>query len=162
MSRYTVTVNATSNIIPNTEDTFVEIYLPNTIVRIKRVSVRLGGGPNLAVAGVDNDYQVRLVRKTQRGTGGVSAEEVRKQKSNVVSQTFSIVKEGPIAFSTVTLGDIIDVAIKNGRETFEWIATDDDDTIATYPLTALGNIFAVLIKSAVTLQQFQVTVEWEE
>jgi len=39
---------------------------------------------------------------------------------------------------------------------------EEEDAIITHPTTASGNLFAVLIQSAVVSQKFQVTVEWFE
>jgi len=161
MSRHIVDVNATSNGTINTEDTFVELLLSGTAIKIKRVQVRLGGG-TLATAGVDNDYEVRLVRKTAAGSGGVAATEVRKNQAMPVGTVAAIVKTGTTNFTTVTLGDLIEDVVKNGRETYEWIAKDEEDTIVTHPTTGSGGIFAVIISSAVVSQRFQVAVEWEE
>lgn len=155
-----MTVNATSNGTINTEDTFVELALSNVAIRVKLVRVRLGDGT--ATAGLDNDYRVRLVRKTAAGTGGTGGTEVRKQQAADTPDVVATVKNGATNFTTATLGDIVDTVVKNGRETFEWIAKDEDDAIITHPTTASGNIFAVLIQSAVVSQTFQVTVEWDE
>ena len=161
MSRHIVDVNATSNTGTDTEDTFVELLLSGMAIRVKRVTVRLGGGA-LATAGVDNDYEVRLVRKTAAGTGGTAATEVRKDQSAAVGTVAATVKNGTATFSTATLGDLIEDVVKNGRETYEWIAKDEDDAIVTAPVTGTGGIFAVIISSAVVSQRFQVAVEWEE
>ena len=161
MARYVVDVNATSNTVVDTEDTFVELALSGVAIKIKRVTVRLGGGA-LAAAGVDNDFEVRLVRKTAAGTGGTGGVEVRKQQASRTPSVVATVKNGTTAFSTATLGDLIEDAIKNGRETYEWISKEDEDTITTHPTTASGNIFAVIISSAVVSQRFQVIVEWDE
>ncbi len=160
MARKTVTVSATSNSTLNTEDTFVELALSGTAIKIKSVRVRLGDGED--TAGVDNDFRVRLVRKTAGGATGTGGTEVRKQQAATAAVVVATVKNGTSAFTTATLGDIIDAIIKNGRETFEWIAKDEEDAIITHPTTASGNLFAVLIKSAVASQVFQVTVEWDE
>ena len=161
MARHIVDINATSNTSIDTEDTFVELASSGFAIKIKRVTVRLGGGA-LATAGVDNDFEVRLVRKTGAGTGGVAGVEVRKQQASQAPVVVSTVKNGTTAFSTATLGDLIEDVIKNGRETYEWIAKDEEDAIITHPTTASGNIVAVIISSAVVSQRFQVTVEWEE
>ena len=42
------------------------------------------------------------------------------------------------------------------------VPKDEEDAIITHPVTASGNIFAVLVTSAVASQVFQVTVEWDE
>jgi len=162
MSRHIVDVNATSNGTINTEDSFIELLLSGMAIRIKRVSVRLGGGATLATAGVDNDFEVRLVRKTAAGTGGVAATEVRKDQSAAVGTVVATVKTGTTAFTTATLGDLIEDVVKNGRETYEWIAKDEDDAIVTAPVTGTGGIFSVIISSAVVSQLFQVSVEWDE
>jgi len=158
MARHTVTVNATSNSVADTEDTFVELSVAQP--KIKLVRVRLGDGT--AAAGVDNDYRVRLVRKTAGGATGVAGTEVRKQQSDRVSGVTSTIKNGTANFTTATLGDIIDAVVKNGRETFEWIAKDEFDAIEVHPTLSSGGMFAVLIQSAVVSQTFQVTVEWDE
>lgn len=160
MAKHTVTVNATSNASANTEDTFVELSFTNVVVKIKAVRIRLGDGQQ--TAGVDNNWRARLVRKTAAGTGGAAGTAVRKQQAARASGATVTVKNGTTAFTTATLGDIIDAIIKNGRETLEWIAKDEEDAIHVHPTLASGGMFAVLIRSAVASQVFQVTVEWEE
>lgn len=161
MSRHIVDVNAITNSVVDTEDTFVELLLSGMAIRIKRVAVRLGGAA-LDTAGVDNDFEIRLVRKTAAGTGGVAATEVRKDQSAAVGTVAATVKTGSTNFTTATLGDLIEDVVKNGRETYEWIAKDEDDAIVTHPTTGSGGIFAVIISSAVVSQDCQVSVEWDE
>lgn len=158
MTRYSATANATSNTSVNTEDTFIEISVNNP--RIYMVRVRLGDGT--ATAGVDNDWKVRLVRKTAGGATGTGGTAVRIDQVDQTSGATVTVKNGTSAFTTATLGDIIDTAIKNGRETFEWVARDDASFIRVHPTLGSGGMFAVLIQSSVVSQKFQVTVYWEE
>lgn len=162
MARYSVTVNATSHATLNTEQTFVELALSGVSFKIKEVTVRVGDTTTLAVAGVDNDYKVRLVRKSAAGVGGVAGTEVQRDGSNDEADVVSTIKTGTTNFSTVTILDVIDDIIKNGRETYNYIAIDENDTIVTHPTTASGNIFGVLITSGIASQKFQVTVVWEE
>jgi len=162
MSRHIVTVQAITNGTINTEDTFVELLLSGSQIKIKAVRARLGGGAVLDTAGVDNDYGIRLVRKTAAGTGGAAGTEVRKQQAVPAGTIVSTVKNAAVNFTTATLGDIVDKIVKNGRETFEWIAKDEEDAIMTHSVTGSGGIFAVLIESGVVSQPCQVTVEWEE
>lgn len=161
MPEYAMQVSATSNSTINTEDTFVEISESTVALKIKKVRVRLGAGTE--TAGVDNNYRVRLVRKTAvSGVTPIAGTGVRmKQSDRATAATLSI-KNTTVAFTTVTLGDLIDTVVKNGRETYEYIARDEIDYIETHPTTGSGGIFAVLIQSAVASQVFQVTVWWEE
>ena len=160
MARHIVTVNATSNTTINTEDTFVELTLAGQTVKVKAIRVRLGDGT--ATAGVDNDYRVRVVRKTAGGATGTAGTEVRKQQSDRLAGIVALVKNGTTAFTTATLGDIIDQVVKNGRETYEWIAKDEQDAIHSHSTLTSGGIVAILVQSAVVSQKFQVTVEWDE
>jgi len=160
MARYSVTVNATSNTTINTEDTFVELELSGAAYKVKRVRVKLGDGE--ATAGVDNDYRVRLVSKSVVGTGDTTATEVERHLAGTAPTIVASVKNGTTAFTVGTVLDVFDQIVKNGRETYDWIAVDENDTIILHPTTASGNIFGVLVQSAVVSQKFQVTVEWEE
>ena len=158
MPEYSVTVNATSNATPNTEDTFVELSV--NPIKVKRIRVRLGDGTG--TAGVDNDYRVRVVRKTAAGVGGTAGTAVRMKQSDRSSGVTATVKNGTSTFSTATLGDIIDAAVKNGRETYEWIARDEIDYIEVHPTLGSGGMFAILIQSPIASQKFQVSVFYEE
>lgn len=158
MTQYSATVNATSNTTINTEDTFVELSVNNP--RIKMVRVRLGDGTG--TAGLDNDFRVRLVRKTAGGATGTGGTAVRLDQIDQATGATVTVKNGTSAFTTATLGDIIDAVVKNGRETYEWIAPESDSFVRVHPTLGSGGMFAVLIQSAVVSQKFQVTVYWEE
>lgn len=160
MARYSVTVNATSETIVNTEDIFVELALSTVSYKVKRVRVRLGDGT--ATAGVDNDYRVRLLSMQTAGSGGTTATEVARHTGGDAADVVATVKNGTTDFDLGTENNTFDQVVKNGRETYEWIAFDENDTIILHPTTASGNIFAVVIQSAVVSQKFQVTVEWEE
>jgi hypothetical protein len=158
MVTYSVTVNATSNTAVNTEDTFVE--LSGVIIKVKRVEVRLGDGT--ATAGVDNDWRVRLVRKTAGGATGTGGTAVRMKQEDRTSGATVTVKNGTTAFTTATLGDIIYTQVCNGRQQFQFIPRDDDEIIQTHSTLGSGGMFAVLIQSAVVSQKFQVNVLWAE
>ena len=158
MTKYSSTVNATSNTSINTEDTFVEISVNNP--KIYGVKVRLGDGT--ATAGVDNDYRVRVVRKTAGGATGTGGTAVRLDQVDQTTGATVTVKNGTAAFTTATLGDIIDTVVKNGRETYDFFYSNAIDYIRVHPTLASGGMFAVLIQSAVASQKFQVTVFWEE
>jgi len=162
MARYSVTVNATSNSTINTEDLFVELALSTVAYKIKRVRVRLGGGSVLAIAGVDNDFEVSLRSLQTLGSGGTAGTEVARHEAGDAADVVAVVKNGTTNFTLGTANSTYDTVVKNGRETYEWIAIDENDTIITHPTTASGNIFGVVISSAVVSQLFQVTVEWEE
>lgn len=158
MPQYSTTVNATSNGTINTEDTFVELSVGN--LRIKKIVARLGDGTG--TAGVDNDWRIRIVRKTAGGATGTGGTSVRNDQVDRVSGVTNNVKNGTNAFTTATLGDIIDTQIKNGRETYLFIARDQYDYIGVHPTLGSGGMFAILIQSAVASQKFQVTTFWEE
>jgi len=160
MARYSVTVNATSNGTINTEDIFVELALSGVAYKIKRVRVRLGDGT--ATAGVDNDFKVFLKSMQTAGTGGTTSTEVPRHTAGDAADVVATVKNTTTNFTLGTLNNIFDTVVKNGRETYEWIPIDEDDTIITHPTTASGNLFIVSLQSAVVSQTFQVTVEWEE
>jgi len=158
MPQYSVTTNQTSNATLNTEDTFVELSVGN--LRIKKVVVRLGDGQG--TVGADNDWKVRLVRKTAGGATGTGGTAVRNDQIDRTSAATVTVKNTTSTFTTATLGDIIDAQIKNGRETYLFIARDQYDYIGLHPTLGSGGMFAVLITSAVASQKFQVSVFWEE
>lgn len=158
MTRYSCTATNTSNTTINTEDTFLEISVNNP--KIFMVRVRLGDGT--ATAGVDNDWRVRLVRKTAGGATGTGGTAVRLDQIEQTSGATVTIKNGTAAFTTATLGDIIDMAVKNGRETYEWIARDDESFIKVHPTLGSGGMFAVLIQSAAVSQKFTVSAFWEE
>ena len=158
MPQYSSTVNATSNATAGTEDTFQELSGGNQ--RIKKVVVRLGNGAS--TAGVDNDWKVRLVRKTVAGTGGVAGTNVRADQLDRTSGATNTIKTDGTVFNAGTIGDIIDTQVKNGRETYLFIARDQYDYIGLHPTLASGGMFAIMISSAVASQPFQVTVFWEE
>jgi hypothetical protein len=158
MPQYSSTVNATSNSSANTEDTFQELSAAN--VKIKKIVVRLGDGTG--TAGVDNDWRVRIVRKTAGGATGTSGTSVRNDQVDRTSAATNTIKNGTSAFTTATLGDIVDAQVKNGRETYLFIARDQYDYIGVHPTLGSGGMFAILIKSAVASQTFQVTTFWEE
>ena len=158
MPQYSTTVNATTNSTINTEDTWVEISGGNQ--RIKKIVARLGSGTE--TAGVDNNWRVRVVRKTAGGATGTAGTAVRNDQIDRTSAATVTWKNGTNAFSTATLGDIVDTQVKNGRETYLFIARDQYDYIGLHPTLASGGMFAVLIQSAVASQTLQLTVFWEE
>lgn len=159
MPTYTTTINATSNGTINTEDTFVECSV--NPLKIKRIRARLGDGTE--TAGVDNNYRVRVVRKTASGVGTTSVgTAVRAKQSDRVTGATVTWKNTTNNFTTATLGDIYDSVVKNGRETYEWVARDETEYVEVHPTLASGGMFAVLIQSAVASQKFNVTVVWEE
>lgn len=157
MPRYITTVNATSNSSPNTNDIFFEVSAGRC--RISLIRVRLGDGT--ATAGLDNDYLVTLEHETS-STAGTSAtpnvyplDQVERQEALTYK-----VKSGATALA---LGGgtniILDKIVKNGRETFEYVARDEDSMFGTL---ASSTCFAVLIASPVASQKFQVTVITDE
>lgn len=158
MPQYSSTVNATSNATLNTEDTFQELSGAN--IKIKKIVARLGDGTG--TAGVDNDWRIRIVRKTAAGATGIAGTSVRNDQVDRISAVTNTIKNGTTAFSTATLGDIIDTQIKNGRETYLFIARDQYDFIGVHPTLVSGGMFAILIQSSVASQKFQVTTFWEE
>ena len=160
MPEYSVNVSATSNVTLNTEDTFIELSV--NPLKIKYVRARIGNLTTLATGGLDNDWAIRLVRKTAGGATGTGGTAVRRKQSDRASGATVTVKNGTNAFSTATLGDIVDVSIKNGRETFEWVARDEIDYIEVHPTLGSGGMFAVLITSGVASQVFEVSCSWEE
>lgn len=157
---YVCTVNATSNSTLNTEDTFIEIS--GVVVKIKRVTVRLGNPTTLATAGNDGDTKIRLVRKTAGGATGTGGTIVRMNQMGRTSGATVNVKNGTSAFTTATLGDIIKTEFVNGRATWEWVARDEDNKIITHPTLASGGMFAVLIMASAASLLYEVTVHWEE
>ncbi len=160
---YSVTYNTgISNTTINTEDTFLE--LSAVLLRVKRVRVRMMGtsATVLTTAGLDNDWKVRLVRKTAGGATGTAGTAVRLNQAGRTSGATVTIKNTTSAFSTATLGDIIDSAVCNGRAIYEWIARDEEEMIVTHPTLASGGMFAILIQSAVASQSFIVTCDWEE
>ena len=158
MSQYSATVNATTNTSANTEDTFVEISVNNP----KIIGIRARIGDGTGAAGVDNDWRIRLVRKTAGGATGTGGTAVRIDQVDQTSGATVTVKNGTSAFTTATLGDIIDAVVKNGRETYEFIAIDPAKYIRVHPTLGSGGMFAVLVQSPVVSQKCQVTVFWEE
>ena len=157
LPEYSVTVNATSNSSANTEDTFVELSVGT--LNVKRVRVRFGDG---TLAEADTQFRVRLVRKTAGGATGTAGTAVRMHQMDRTSGATVTVKNGTAAFSTATLGDIVDTIVCNHRAIFEWVARDDDDMIQTHITLGSGGMFAVLLQSATVSEKFQVTVNWEE
>lgn len=163
MVEYSVTYNTgVSNATLNTEDTFLE--LSGTVVYIKRVRARLMGtsATVLATAGLDNDWKIRLVRKTAGGATGTAGTAVRMNQQSRTSGATVTIKNTTTAFTTATLGDIVDSAVVNGRAIYEWVARDDDDMIITHPTLASGGMFAILITSAVASQVFDISCFWDE
>jgi hypothetical protein len=158
MAEYSVTVNATSNGTVNTEDTFVE--LSGLVVGILRVEARLGDGT--ATAGLDNDWRIRLVRKTAGGATGTGGTAVRFDQEGRTSGATVTVKNTTSAFTTATLGDVIYTQVCNGRALFQWMPRSDDEIIRTHVTLGSGGMFAVLIQSSVVSQKFQVNVLWSE
>lgn len=158
MPQYSCTVNATSNTSINTEDSFLELSVNQP--KIKKVRVRLGDGT--ATAGVDNDWRVRLARKTVAGSGGVAGTNVNWKILDRTSGATTTIKTGTTAFSVGTVQGTLDTVVKNGRETYEYIAVDKEDYIEVHPTLGSGGMFSVLIQSGVASQKFNVTVWWEE
>lgn len=105
---------------------------------------------------------MRVVRKTAGGATGTGGTAVRLDQVEVTSGATVTVKNGTSAFTTATLGDIVDAVVKNGRETYEWIARDDLSLIRMHPTLGSGGMFAVLIQSPVVSQKFQVSAMWIE
>lgn len=155
--QYTCTVNATSNTSANTEDTFIEIS--GVVVYVKKVRVRFGDG---TVAEADTQARVRLVRKTAGGATGTGGTIVRMNQEGRTSGATVNVKNGTSAFTTATLGDVVDTGVFNHRAIFEWIARDEDDKIKIHPTLGSGGMFAVLVQSPTVSEKFQVSVWWEE
>lgn len=160
MGRYSVIVTATSRNAINTEDIFVELALSTVAFKIKRIVVRLGDGTE--TVGVDNNFRVRVATMQTAGSGGTTATEVNRDAGGDAADVVATVKNGTTNFTLGTVNTVNDQIVKNGRETYEWIAKDEDDAIRTHPTTASGNLFAVIIQSAVVSQLFTVTVEWDE
>src|SRR6266496_5607723 len=103
---YTVNYSTgVSNTVINTEDTFLE--LSAVVLKVKRVSVRMiTSATVLDTAGKDNDFRVRLVRKTAGGATGTAGTAVRTNQMGRTSGATVTIKNTTSAFSTATLGDI--------------------------------------------------------
>lgn len=158
MTEYSVGVNATSNGTINTEDTFVEIS--GVVIGVLRVEARMGDGT--ATTGLDNDWRIRLVRKTAAGATGTGGTAVRLDQEGRTAGATVTVKNGATNFTTATLGDIVYTQVCNGRQQFQWMPRGPDEIIRTHATLGSGGMFAVLIQSAVVSQKFQVNVLWSE
>ena len=155
MTEYVLEVNATSNTTINTEDTFIEI---NGFIKVKKVIVRLGAGTE--AAGVDNNYRVRIVNKTTLGATGTAGTEVpRGAADDRAAGIAALVKNGTTAFTVGVIGDVLEQAVRNGRETYIW---EPPEGYRTANLLADGQCFGVLIQNPVVSVTFQVTVVYEE
>jgi len=155
MVEYVVEVSATSNTGANTEDTFVEI---SGFHKIKKVIVRLGDGTDSA--GLDNNYRVRIVTKTTLGATGTGGTEVpRAHGDDRAAGIAALVKNGTTAFTVGVVGDVLEQAVRNARETYVW---EPPEGYTTSNLLADGMASAVLIQNPVVSTVFQVTVVYEE
>jgi len=157
MPRYITTVNASTSASAG-EDIFVEISGKAEIYLIR---VRYGDGTD--TTGKDWDFRVRLYHETTSTAGSSVTPNVypidQAQRASALTLK---AKNGTTALA---LGGgtntVLDTIIKNGRETFEYIARDD--TMAFVTKTS-SSFFAVCLTtpSSVGAQKFQVTVVWEE
>src|SRR5213082_2400040 len=67
MVQYVVGCTATSNSTINTQDVWIELQAPSSLmIKIKRV--RVGFGSGLQSAGIDNNFLVQLYRYTTTST----------------------------------------------------------------------------------------------
>lgn len=153
MPLYSSTVSATSNATANTDDTFVEIAAAaGSQLRINRVRV------SIATAASDTTGQVRLVRKSAAGSGGVAGTIVKIDSNTRASSASSTVKSGTTAFSAGTITDTVEAQQVNGRAIWEFIPRDDTEEI----VVAGSGIFGVIIQNSSASIVHRVTVWWED
>lgn len=179
MVQYVVGCTATSNATPNTQDAWIELAAPaSMMIKVKRVRVGFGSGTQSA--GIDNNFLVQFYRYTTTSTttpstltfpastsaAGLSAGSFFTQRSPgnaKASQLTTVkVKNGATAF---TLGtgtvQLVDQISPNGRALYEWLARDDDDMIFTTGAAA-AECFAIAITSNIASQVFTATIDWIE
>ncbi len=179
MVQYTVGCTATSNSVVNTQDAWIELQAPSSLmIKIKRV--RVGFGSGLQSAGIDNNFLLQFYRYTTTSTttpstltfpastsaAGLSAGSFFTQRSPGNARASGLttvkVKNGTTAF---TLGtgtvQLVDQISPNGRALYEWLSRDDDDMIFTTGAAA-AECFAIAITSNVASQVFTATIDWIE
>lgn len=149
MVYFSVFVRATTNSSAATEDTFIDIdAAANQVLKLVRVRV------SCQTAALDNQYRIKIARKSAIGSGSVAATEVALDPNNpAAAQGVATIKTGTTAYGAGTITDTIDDAINfNSRGVWEWVARDEKEKICTTPGGIIGiNLFnsAVSIASAV-------------
>jgi hypothetical protein len=153
MPTFTEHVEATTNTVGDTEDTFVELTAAaGSGLRVKRVRI------SCATPAIDNRFSVRLVRKTVAGATGVAFTPVKRDPDMRASSAVCNVKNGVTAFTIGTLGDIVDEFSLNTRALFEWVPRGEEEVLKI----AAGGIFGVLLKCNAASIIAKVDVEHED
>lgn len=158
MAQYVATQTSTLNSTPNTLDTIIEISVG--VITIKKIAVRVGDGTE--TSGVDNNVLLKLYRKTAGGATGTGGTAVRMDQRGGTSAATVTVKNGTNAFTTATLGDLLDICVINGRERWVTLAIDEDDKIKTHATLGSGGMFAIVAQSPVASQKITTSVWWTE
>ncbi|HSW92017.1 MAG TPA: hypothetical protein VLG09_05210 [Candidatus Saccharimonadales bacterium] len=159
MAQYTINVQATSNTVVNTEDVFIELKAPASVIfKVKRVRVGFSDGTD--TAGVDNHFRIKLARwDTTTGGSATTGTAIIRNANLPAAVTTLKVKTTTTALALGTTNvTVIDLISVNGRALYEWLARDDDDMIIVKP----ASCFAVVLQSSVVSQKFTVTVDWVE
>lgn len=154
MGQYYTSVNATTNTVVNTEDTFIELLPPASVtIRLKRICVSFTGTP------ADNAVRVQVKRVSAAGATGTAGTIAKKSPTMPAAVSTSTIKNGTTAFTVGTLVDkIFDRAI-NTRGLLEWIPRDENDIIES---NSNQRIAITLACNVVSQAGSNVEVEWVE
>lgn len=153
---WSIFVRATSNSSANTEDTFIDIdAAANQVVKLVRVRV------SCQTAALDNQYRVKICRKSASGAGTTAAgtEVCLDGTHTAAAQAATTIKSGTNTFAAGTITDTIDDAIQfNSRGVFEWVARDENEKIKS----AAGGIIGINIFNSAASIATAVYAVWEE
>ena len=155
MPLYSMTVSATSNVTPATEDTFADVVAAaGSRCLIKRVRV------SVETAAQDTRSIVRLLRKSAQGATGVAGLAVKADSGSRASSVTltTAVKNGTTAMTAGTITDIIDGMNLNGRAIWEWIPRNAAEEL--YIAGAI--IFGVNIACSAASVIHRVSVLWDD
>lgn len=154
MAQYTVTVNATANGTPQTEETWIELLPPaNVSILLKRVRVSFA---HTTVS--DVPARIRVTRSSAAGATGTAATFVKRRPAAPAAVTGGNVKNGTSAFTVGTVVDVLMDSAVNTRGIFEWVARDEDD----YMVSGVNQRINVLLRVNLASMVCNVECDFEE
>ena len=153
MGHYSVTVQATSNSVANTEDEFIELKAAaSTSLFLKRVRI------SCATQGSDVDITARIMSLSGSSAAGSASTPVKKRQLAPAATSAAKVKATTTAMALGAGASTIDQFDLNGRAIFEWIPRGNEEFIES----ASGGYLAIGIKVSSASIVLDVTVEFEE
>lgn len=157
MAWYIATVEAYTNVTPNTLDSFINLaplLSPAVTIRIRRLSVSAPGAP----ASTEFTLRCQVTRKTTNGTGYTMGSGVPVSPLEPPTGTSAYLKTAGVAYALTGTTAVVRSWSVNQRTTYEWIAAFPEEM----PECSPGQLIGLDISSSGNSIVLRAEMEWEE